>query len=386
MGLGEKRLLTLLALTGTFCHAQLPGIGSEQRQCWEDPGKLTPWEREVPLSELLMERSGAACLRIHSPAAWEAKRDRIKRSWRLLIGEPPLKAPPLDVRIVSEEKRASYIIRKIVFHAEPDDVVTAWLLVPTPLNARAPAVMACMPTSPYGKDTIAGLRESSDWWYGLELAERGYVVLAPDVLTTGERVSPGLDPLDTTAFYKKHPNWSMLGKMLWDYQRGLDYLTSLDFVDKSRIGAIGWSLGAHNACFLAAYDSRISAVVTDGGVIHFSGNPNPFGWCREFPTKQDGRVGKWRYMPQLKPYLLAGETPTDFHELQALIAPRPYLDMNSVQDTWKSGLSASKKLRRLYAFLGAPGQFDYYVFDGGHSFPEPMRAKAYAWLDQFLRK
>jgi hypothetical protein len=59
--------------------------------------------------------------------------------------------------------------------------------------------------------------------------------------------------------------------------------------------------------------------------------------------------------------------------------------MNSVADSWKTGLAASRGLRRLYAFLGAPEHFDYFVFDGGHSFPRPIRSKAYEWLDRYLK-
>lgn len=361
------------------------GVGAGQKQCWAAENQLTPWEREVPLSELLLQRSKGKCLPLRTRSEWNAKRERIRESWYLLIGKPPVEAPRLNPRVSKKEKRDGYTLWHVVYDSEPDDSVTAYLLVPDALNGKAPAVVACMPTSPHGKDTVAGLAETPNWWYARELAQRGYVVLAPDVLTTGERVSPGLPPLDTTAFYAKHPSWSMLGKMLWDHQRGVDYLETLDFVDPARIGTIGWSLGAHNACLLAAFDRRIAAAISVGGVMHFSGNPNPFGWCREFPTKLDGRVGNWRYMPSLKPYLLAGETPTDFHELQSLIAPRPYWDMNSVSDTWRSGLVASIKLRRLYAFLGVPGNFDYSVFDGAHSFPEPMRPKAYAWLDVHLK-
>jgi hypothetical protein len=136
---------------------------------------------------------------------------------------------------------------------------------------------------------------------------------------------------------------------------------------------------------LAAFDSRVAAAVTDGGVMHFAGSPNPFGFSREMSSKLEGKFGKFVYLPQLKQYLLAGETPTDFHELQALIAPRSYLDMNSTTDPWQGGLSASRKLRRLYTFLGAPEKYDYTVFDGGHGFPGPMRIRAYEFLDRFLK-
>jgi dienelactone hydrolase len=336
------------------------------------------------LSDLLSERTGGRCRPVTTRAAWEAKRGRILRSWALLVGTSPAAPPPLEPRTLEERREPGYRRIKVQYRAEADDTVSAYLLVPDGLAGKAPALVACMPTSPSGKDSVVGLAHDAEWWYAVELARRGYVVLAPDVLTTGERVSPGLDPLDTSAFYRKHPGWSMVGKMLWDHQRGLDFLETLEFVDRARIGAIGWSLGGHNAGVLAAFDPRVKTAVTVGGIIHFSGAANPFAWAREFPAPSYGRVGRWQYLPKVKAYLLAGETPTDWHELQALIAPRPYLDMNAVEDAWKPGLVAAVKLRRLYAFLGAPDRFDYYVFDGKHAFAAPVHPRAFAWLDRHL--
>jgi dienelactone hydrolase len=379
-------LLSCLSLSPAAPETGLRGIGPEQAQCWSVSDSTTAWEREVPLSDLLSERTGGRCRPVKTPGAWQAKRDRIARSWSLLTGTPPVAPPPLAAQMLAERREEGYRLTRVQYQAEPDDVVSAYLLVPDGLTGKTPAVVACMPTSPRGKDSVVGLAHDPEWWYAVELARRGYVVLAPDVLTTGDRVSPGLEPLDTSAFYRKHPEWSMLGKMLWDHQRGLDFLETLAFVDRERIGAIGWSLGGHNAAVLAAFDGRIKSVVSVGGVMHFSGAANPFAFAREFPAPSYGRVGRWQYLPRLKPYLLAGETPTDWHELQALIAPRPYLDMNAVEDAWKPGLAAAIKLRRLYAFLGFPDRFDYFVFDGRHAFAAPVHPKAYAWLDLYLKR
>lgn len=41
--------------------------------------------------------------------------------------------------------------------------------------------------------------------YGLHLARHGYVSLSIDLLTDGEPVEPGEEPLQTRRFYKRHP-------------------------------------------------------------------------------------------------------------------------------------------------------------------------------------
>lgn len=240
----------------------LPGIGEDQRQCWGKPSETSFVEREIALSDLALERKGGRCVAVGAEG-WREKRERIKASWKLLLGEGPREAPPLRARTVWEEKKDGYRLRKVAYWVEADEEVTSYLLVPDRLAGRAPAVLAAMPTTVHGKAAMIGLAEHEGYWYPLELVRRGYVVLAPEVFSTGERVPAGAGALDTAPFYKKHPGWSMLGKMLWDHQRGLDYLVTLDFVDPKRLGVVGWSLGAHNAAVLAAFDERVAVTVSN---------------------------------------------------------------------------------------------------------------------------
>ncbi|MCC6443547.1 MAG: prolyl oligopeptidase family serine peptidase [Armatimonadetes bacterium] len=41
----------------------------------------------------------------------------------------------------------------------------------------------------------------------------------------------------------------------------IDYLESLPYVDRSRVGVIGHSMGGESSAFLAAMDDRIAAAV-----------------------------------------------------------------------------------------------------------------------------
>src|SRR5258706_8456272 len=46
-------------------------------------------------------------------------------------------------------------------------------------------------------------------------------------------------------------------KAIWDNIRGLDLLETLPYVKKGKVGAIGHSLGGHNAIYTAVFDDRI---------------------------------------------------------------------------------------------------------------------------------
>ena len=65
----------------------------------------------------------------------------------------------------------------------------------------------------------------------------------------------------------RHPRASGMAKMVHDAQVSLDLLASLPEVDPQRLGAVGHSLGAKQALYLAALDERVRvAVSSEGGI------------------------------------------------------------------------------------------------------------------------
>ena len=114
-----------------------------------------------------------------------------------------------------------------------------YLLIPDGVTASSPhpAIVAMYSTDPGATQTV-GLTPKENRCYGMELAQRGYVVLAIDTISAVERVYPGYEQYYTNEFYNQFPNWSAMGKMTSDHQRGMDYLYSLDIVDANRLGCI----------------------------------------------------------------------------------------------------------------------------------------------------
>ena len=113
-----------------------------------------------------------------------------------------------------------------------------------------------------GKDEPAGIQGSPELAFAAELVERGWICLVPDVVGFGERTPPGARPYTGAMdFYKRHPNWSFFGKMVWDFQRMVDYLLTLPEVDPYRIGSIGHSHGAYGTIICTIFEPRVSAAV-----------------------------------------------------------------------------------------------------------------------------
>ena len=167
--------------------------------------------------------------------------------------------------------------------------------------------------------------------------------------------------------------------------RGLDLLASLPFVDRSRgFGAVGHSLGGHNAVYTAVFDDRLTAVVSSCGLDsyldYFNGDQKNWaperGWCQT------------RYMRKLADYRgRLADIPFDFHEMVGALAPRhvlliaPKKDSNFRADSVDRVVAAARPVFRLH---GHEGRLRLEHPDCGHDFPPEMREAAYRLFDAVL--
>lgn len=302
---------------------------------------------------------------------WQVRRSHVLSHVQEVMGPLPggERRVLLDLAVIEEHEEPAYIRKKVTFATEPGDRVPAWLLVPKSERQTHPAVLCLHQTIPIGKDEPAGLGSNPDLAYARELAERGFVALAPDYVRFGDHQP---DP-----YALGYASASMKG--IWDHMRAVDLLESLPEVDPTRIGAIGHSLGGHNALFLAAFDPRIRAVVTSCGFT-------------SFPRYYQGNIAGWShagYMPRLKDVyeLKVDRVPFDFPELLGSIAPRavfinaPTRDDNFDLQGVKDCVTAA---RGVYSLFGEDRRLVLETPDAGHAFPPEIRDKAYEFLTERL--
>ncbi|MFO0964197.1 MAG: prolyl oligopeptidase family serine peptidase [Gemmataceae bacterium] len=338
----------------------------------------------LPRDNLLLYYGGpdARPTPVKTVADWGKRRAEIVRGMQAVMGKLPGadKRCALDVKTEEEVDCGSYVRRFVTYASEPGGRVPAYLLIPKSVldgKKKAPAVLCLHGTdNVIGHGTVVGLGKRPNRAYAQELAERGYVTLAPNY------------PL----LAKYQPDLKKLGwesgtlKAVWDNIRGLDLLDSLPFVDAAKgVGAVGHSLGGHNSVYTACFDDRIKAVVSSCGLDSFldyyGGDPKNWdperGWCQT------------RYMRKLAGYKgKLADIPFDFHELIGALAPRHVLIIAPTKDSnfkFESVDRIALAARPVFKLYGHEERLRVEHPECPHDFPEEMREMAYRLFDDVLR-
>jgi dienelactone hydrolase len=329
----------------------------------------------LPHARLMVYRDTAGQQQqVKTAADWQHRRDQILAGMQQAMGQlpGPERKVPLDMQTTGEAFEGDGYRRLTVsYAAEKGSRVPAYLYLPTTSSGKKlPAMLALHPTSALGKDVVDDQGPRRNRGYAKELAERGYVVLAPDYLSFGD-----LKDYDFAA--DDHVSGTMKG--IWNHLRGVDLLASLPQVDPERIGVIGHSLGGHNAMFVGVFDQRLKVIVSS------------CGWT-PFHDYYGGKIAGWtseRYMPKLKTdyELDPGRVPFDFYEVVAALAPRAFFSCSPTSDSNFDVQGVRKAIpiaRQVYDLLGAADNLQVRYPDSEHDFPTPTRRESYQFIDKIL--
>lgn len=352
----------------TFLFALLPSLLAVAE---------VPKIRGLSRTDLLEYRSSDGQVRRAVTAeAWEARRSEALAGFQQVAGALPTSDRRVvpAVEVLEEADCGSYVRRQIRYEATPGGWVPAYLCLPKAALAgqAAPAVLCLHPTeNTIGYQVVVGLGGKPNRQYASELAERGLVTLSPNY------------PL----LAKYQPNLAELGftsgtmKAIWDNLRGIDLLTSLPEVRaEAGFAAIGHSLGGHNAIYTAVFEPRVRVVVSSCGfdsVLDYKGG-NLKGWVQE------------RYMLKMADYVgRPQDTPFDFYELVACLAPRHVFVNAPLHDSnfhWQSVDRIAAAAKPVFALHGAADRLDIRHPDCDHDFPDAERLASYELIGRVLGK
>ena len=183
----------------------------------------------------------------------------------------------LDLIEIEDIDKGNYIQKIVEYNVEENERVKSYLLVPKNIT-KAPGILAIHQHHgnwDVGKSEVVGLTNDSMYSYGVDLVNRGYVVIAPDIICFEDRKDDGKFNIDTESKSKyeryKFCDYLLKGsslqtKTIHDLSVAVDVLESLNYVDSDKIGAIGHSLGGQEAIWIEWYDKRIKVGASSCGL------------------------------------------------------------------------------------------------------------------------
>lgn len=312
------------------------------------------------------------------------ERKQILENMQKVMGKLPSRnnLPPMDIQILDSQKEESYTRHNITFTVAEDEELPAYLYVPHQEGEpkKLAAMLVLHGTGDLGKQLVDGKSPKSNRALAKELAQRGYVVIAPDYPSMG-------DLKDYMFENDRYESATM--QAIFNHMRSIDLLQERADVDPERIGVIGHSLGGHNAIFVGAFDTRLKVVVSSCGWTPF----DDYNIGDEASKRYGGRLGPWaqdRYMPLIrtKYKLDGGKIPFDFPEVIASLAPRAFFSNSPLNDSnfdvhgVKEGIT---EIAKVYQSLGAADHLQVRYPDADHDFPSAVRLEAYQFIDQILQ-
>ena len=278
----------------------------------------------------------------------------------------PRQADSYSMNIISQEQREGYKAMKIEFNVNAYSRIRAYILVPEG-DGPFPAINLLHDHGGHlfiGKEKMirpiddnAEVTDDARMWserlydgqyMGDYLASKGYVVFSADAPMWGERGRE--EGVDRSKYDIIAGNMMMLGRdlsafMTYDDISGTHFLSTLPYVDSSRIGCAGCSMGGYRAWMLSALsdDIKVGASIC---------------WMTTTMVQMSVKDKKKEYggfancIPGLRQYL-------DYPHIASLACPKPMLFINGTQDhlfpvdgtreafsimqeTWKSQNAADK--------------------------------------------
>jgi hypothetical protein len=235
--------------------------------------------------------------------------------------------------------------------------------------------------------TEAGRGTQTDVWAIEQSIDRGYAVAtfySGDIDPDRPDFREGIQHYFQKKNEKTGPHdWGTIAAWAWGLQRAVDYLQTEKAIDRTRIAVVGHSRLGKTALVAGAFDDRIALVIPHqagcGGTAPSRGKVGESvkQINESFPHWFNGTFKEFNDKPERLPF--------DQNCLAALVAPRPMLFSNAVDDTWANPSGQFQVLLatdEVYRFLDVEGlgarqmpkpgklldsRLGYYIRPGQHS-------------------
>lgn len=304
----------------------------------------------------------------------EARAEQVREAFLDTIGGLPDTPDDLSVERTDTLQRDGYRIELLTFESRPDFHVTANCYVPAEEGPH-PGVLFLSGHVPQAKAARDNQKACA------ELALNGFVVLATDPVSQGERrqydapsvnqavVSSGVFGHSYAGQGCYYAGANLARFMINDARCGLEYLIDRPDVDADRIGVAGTSGGGTQATYLSLVDDRIDAAVL---------------CCCLSSRREWVKSGK----NQDAEANLHGAIPRglDFDDLVAAAAPRPICIGAATSDFFpiEGAHDSYERIREVYERYDAAEDAELVVHDGTHASVYEFGPTVFEWLCEQL--
>ena len=290
-----------------------------------------------------------------SLSAWENRKSFLRNQILVSTGLSPMpEKTSLHPQVFGKIEGRGYTIEKVLIETLPGFYLGGNLYRPRDERTRHPGVL-----NPHGHWQYGRLENEpvdSGPAFGISLARQGFVVFAYDMVGYTDTIQvPHRFGSPTQRLWSFGP----LGLQLWNSIRALDFLSSLDDVDVSRIGMAGASGGATQTMLLTAVDDR----------VRFS---SPVNMISSFMQGGD--------LCENAPGLRLN---TSNVEIAAMFAPKPMLVVSDTTD-WTRNVPREEypAIKRIYDLYGKGDQVSVLQFEAVHNFNQKSREAVYKFFAQ----
>jgi dienelactone hydrolase len=291
--------------------------------------------------------------------------------WEEVIGKLPEPTEPMNPCSRLSYEETKWTGYEVTLDLYPDVFAYGILLIPKDLKPgeKRPVVVCQHGLEGRPQDVVNPKMKTRHYnSFGAQLADRGYIVYAP------QNPYIGHDKFRVLQRKANPLGLSLFSFIVRQHERSLDWLAGLPFVDSERIAFYGLSYGGKTAM-------RVPAILPRYCLSICSGDFNEWIWKNVSVDFSSSYMFSGEY--EMYEFNL-GHT-FGYAEMAALIAPRPFMVERGHNDPvgideWVAYEYA--KVRRWYAKLGISDRTTIEFFNGGHE----IHSKAtFEFLDRHLR-
>lgn len=330
-----------------------------------------------------------------TPQEWDQRREYVRRQILVACGLWPMpERPPIQATVHGRVEREDYTVDRVYFESSPGLLVTGSLYLPKKPVGKLPVVLC--PHGhwqngrfhDHGPEQLKREIESGGEKFEtggrhplqarcVQLARMGCMVFIYDML--GYADGSSLTQELAHGFSRQRPQlssperWGLfsaqselrclnaLGLQTWNSIRALDWLTSRNDCDASRIGVTGASGGGTQTFLLTAIDERVTAA---------------------FPAVMVSTAMQGGCTCENASYLRVN---TGNIEFAAMAAPRPIAMTGADDWTVEIETKGLPELKKHFAMLGVPDNVAAKYFKFPHNYNHPSRMLMYEFFNRTLK-